>query len=205
MQSLEIENPELFLYADASLEGWGASILEAETSGRWSLQEQREHNTLLELRAIKLGLEAFEDSLQGRTIVIFSDNATAVAYIKKAGGTRSTKLNHEAQRTLQWARDKGVTILTQFVRGESNVMADRLSRKNQIISTEWRLHQQACDNLWRFWGHPLVDLFTTRLNYRLPNFVSPFHDPMAVATDAFLFPWDHKELSAFPPSMSSGR
>lgn len=78
-------------------------------------------------------------------------------------------------------------------------MADCLSRKNQIISTEWVLHQQVCDNLWRLWGHPLVDLFATRLNYRLPNFVSPFHDPMAVARNAFLFPWDHKELYAFPP------
>lgn len=198
-QSLATENPDMFLYTDASLDGWGASILEADASGSWSLQEQQEHITLLELRAIRLGLQAFEAVLQGKSVAVLSDNTTAVSYIKKAGGTRSVTLNHEAQKTLQWAEDNSVTIITQFVRGESNVLADSLSRKNQVISTEWVLHQQVCDNLWQVWGCPTVDLFATRLNYRLPNFVSPFHDPMAVATDAFLFPWDHMELYAFPP------
>lgn len=31
--SLKSESPELFLYTDASLKGWGVSILEAEVSG----------------------------------------------------------------------------------------------------------------------------------------------------------------------------
>ena len=198
-QSLEVQNPELFLFTDASLKGWGASILDDEACGIWTPLEQQEHITLLELRAIRLGLQAFEDVLQGKTIAVLSDNTTAVSYIKKAGGTRSAKLNHEAQLTLQWAEDNAVTLLTQFVRGENNVVADCLSRRNQVISTEWTLHQQVCDNLWRLWGCPMVDLFATRMNYRLANFISPFPDPMAIATDAFLFPWEHKELYAFPP------
>lgn len=84
-----------------------------------------------------------------------------------------------------------MTILTQFLMGESNIVADCLSRENQIISTKWVLHQQVCDRLWKLWGYPLMDLFATRLNYRLPNFVSSFQDQMAVATVAFLFPWGH--------------
>ncbi|XP_045129076.1 uncharacterized protein LOC123514882 [Portunus trituberculatus] len=157
--SLEIQNPELFLYTDASLEGWDASILDAAASGTWPLRDQGEHITLLELRVIRLGLQAFEEVLQGRTVAILSDNTTAISYIKKAGGTRSVKLNQEAQQTLLWAENKNVTILT----------------------------------------HRWLDLFATRLNYRLPNFVSPFYDPMAVATDVFLFSWDNMELYAFPP------
>ena len=198
-QSLSVPSPDLFLYADASTTGWGASILEAEASGRWSVQERLDHITLLELRAIRQGLLAFADVVVGKTVAVLSDNTTAVSYLQKAGGTRSSRLNLEAQMTLQWAEDHSVTLLTQFVRGESNVVADCLSRGHQVISTEWTLHQQVCDTLWRLWGYPLIDLFATRMNYRLPNFVSPFRDPMAVATDAFLFPWDHMELYAFPP------
>ena len=198
-QSLEVRNPDLLLFTDASLAGWGATILDDEACGVWSPLEQQEHITLLELRAIRLGLLAFEDVLRGRTVAVLSDNTTAVSYIKKAGGTRSAELNHEAQQTLQWAEANAVTLLTQFVRGENNVVADCLSRRNQVISTEWMLHQQVCDALWRLWGCPMVDLFATRLNYRLASFISPFPDPMAIATDAFLFPWGHKELYAFPP------
>ena len=42
--------------------------------------------------------------------------------------------------------------------------------------------------LWKLWGMPLIDLFATSQNYRIQNYVSLFR---AVATDAFLFNWDH--------------
>ena len=198
-QSLETPIPDLLLYTDASSEGWGAYSLDKEASGEWSHQEKQEHINLLELRAIRLGLQSFEESLRGKTVAILSDNTTALSFISKEGGTRSSSLNREAQETLQWMEENAVTVLTQFVRGETNVVADCLSRKGQVISTEWTLHQTVCDNMWKVWGCPLVDLFATRMNYRLPNFVSPFHDPMAIATDAFLFQWDFMEMHAFPP------
>ncbi|MPC61967.1 hypothetical protein E2C01_056045 [Portunus trituberculatus] len=44
-----------------------------------------------------------------------------------------------------------------------------------------------------------MDLFTASQNLRLPAFVSPFPDPMAIATDAFLLPLDHMALYTFPP------
>ncbi len=69
----------------------------------------------------------------------------------------------------------------------------------QVISTEWTLHKDVCHQLWQLWGYPTVDLFATRLKYRLPNFVSPFQDPAAIATDAFLYNWDNQDLYAFPP------
>ena len=57
-----------------------------------------------------------------------------------------------------------------------------------------------CRQLWRVWGYPTVDLFVSRLNYRTPDFVSPFQDPEAIATDAFLYNWDYQDLYAFPPT-----
>lgn len=198
-QSLVSEVLEMFLYADTSLNGWGVSILEMEVSGCWLPHEQQEHIALLELRTIQLGLQSFEALLQGETVAVLSDNTTAVSYLKKAGGTRSLALIWEAQETLQWTEDNSVAILTQFVRGETNIVADCLNRRNQVISTEWVLHHHVCSSLWRLWGSPLLNLFATRLNHRLPNFVSPFPDPLVVAMDAFLFPWHSKELYAFLP------
>ena len=126
---------------DASMSGWGASMLDAEVRGIWSIQDQQEHITLLELRGIRLGLQAFTDAFQGKSVVVLLDNTMTVSYIKKAGGTRSALLNQEAQKTLQWAEENSVTILTQLVRGANNVLADALSKKNHTPSTEWVLHQ----------------------------------------------------------------
>lgn len=198
-QSLLQASPDLCLYTDASSEGWGASVLHQSTSGTWSIQERSLHINLLELRAIRLGLLHFKDMFRGKTVAIFSDNATALAYINKQGGTRSSSLNYEAQTILRWTEQYAVTIITQFVKGSSNVLADCLSRRSQIISTEWTLNQEVCNSLWKVWGMPLIDLFATRLNYRLPTFISPFKDPMAIATDAFLYNWNNLDLYAFPP------
>ena len=187
------------MYSDASTEGWGASILGLDAEGLWSIQEKSSHINLLELRAIWLGLQQFQTVLQGKTVAIILGNTTALSYLKKQGGTRSSSLNLEAQHILDWVERNNISIATQFVKGQSNVLADCLSRRNQVINTEWTLHQQVCNKLWKIWGCPLINLFATRLNYRLPNFVSPFQDPMAVATDALLFNWDNKELYGFPP------
>ncbi|XP_045101307.1 uncharacterized protein LOC123498206 [Portunus trituberculatus] len=198
-QSLQLASPDVCLYTDASTVGWGVSILHDSVSGVWATHELSLHINLLELKAIRLGLLHFKDHVRGQTVAVFSDNATALSYLAKEGGTRSGSLNAEAQAILQWAEDHAVRILTQFVKGSANVLADCLSRQDQIISTEWTLHQEVCNLLWRLWNYPTVDLFATRLNFRLPNFISPFRDPMAVATDAFLYNWDHQNLYAFPP------
>ena len=48
-------------------------------------------------------------------------------------------------------------------------------------------------------GHPNIDLFATRLNNRLPLFVSPIPDIKALAIDAMSMNWDGIHAYAFPP------
>ena len=45
----------------------------------------------------------FRTSLEGRVVSVFSDNTTAVAYLRRQGGTLSPALNVVAQRILRWA------------------------------------------------------------------------------------------------------
>ncbi|KAK3864567.1 hypothetical protein Pcinc_029750 [Petrolisthes cinctipes] len=198
-QSLQLAHSDVCLYTDASNLGWGASVLHDSVSGLWTPHKRSLHINLLELRAVRLGLLHFREQVHGKTVAVFSDNTTALSYLAKEGGTRSGSLNAEAQTILQWAEDHAIQIVTQFVKGSSNVLADCLSRQDQIISTEWMLHQDICSQLWRLWSYPTVDLFATRLNFRLSNLVSPFWDPMAIATDAFLYNWDHQDLYASHP------
>jgi hypothetical protein len=81
-----------------------------------------------------------------------------------------------------------------------NVHADRLSRRGQILATEWSLHPRVTSALWLLWGRPHVDLFATRENFKLPTFVSPLPDEMAWASNAFTISWAGMKAYAYPPT-----
>ena len=133
----------------------------------------------------------------GRLVGVFSDNTTALSYIRKQGAMFSSALNHEAQLLLRWAELLSITVVPQFIMGARNVVADSLSYQDQDIGSEWTLAQEVVDE----WGKRrpvMVDLFATSLNYRLPVYFSPLNDPMAVGTDAFLQSWGGLQAYAFP-------
>ena len=54
-------------------------------------------------------------------------------------------------------------------------------------------------------GTPNIDLFATRLNNRLPVFVSPMRDPLALNVDALSMTWEEMYACAFPRFVMLGR
>ena len=97
-----------------------------------------------------------------------------------------------------WTENHRVRLLTQFIMGSSNVTVDALSRPNQVIGSEWTLHQEVVDHLAHKWP-AVIDLFATSLTARLPVYFSPASDSRAAGTDALLQPWDNLQAYAFPP------
>ena len=73
-----------------------------------------------------------------------------------------------------------------------------LSRKNQVIGSEWTLCAEAFRHLLRLWP-ATIDLFATSLNHRLPVYFSLMVDPQSAGTDAMLQSWDGLQAYAFPP------
>ena len=80
--------PCLLISSDASNLGWGAFLDPYHVSGIWSPQESHLHIYSLELLAVYLALQSFEDLFFGLLILIRSDNSTVVSYINHQGGTR---------------------------------------------------------------------------------------------------------------------
>ena len=78
-------------------------------------------------------------------------------------------------------------------------MADLLSRDHKTVNTEWSLHPQVLQQLWKKWYTPEIDLFATLYNRKLEKYVSPFPDDLAIAVDALTLCWDHLVVYAFPP------
>ena len=78
--------PDLFLFTDASLVGWGAHMGDHSASGLWSAYWQTQHINVLELRAVMLALKSFHQIIPNCHILLSTDNTTVAAYLNKEGG-----------------------------------------------------------------------------------------------------------------------
>ena len=161
----------LQIFTDASKEGWGAHLNELTARGSWSV----------ELKAIFLALREFQSHCTGQMVLVATDNTTVVAYINKEGGMRSGPLCALLWRILTWCSQRQVTLRARHIPGRLNVIADKLSRLGQTIQTEWSLLPEIFHKVCHTWHRPQIDLFATRFNHKLPQFVSPVPDPLAVA------------------------
>ena len=191
-------SPDLHFWSDASDVGWGAHLDRQVASGLWDSRQAALSINARELLAVQLGLRQFQSSLQGRTVAVFCDNTTAVAYLRKEGGTRSPLLNSLAQEILRWTESLSIRLAPQFLPGSNNVLADALSRPHQLPHSEWSLNMTVFRSLRKLWPVQ-IDLFATSDNRRCSIYFSPFHDPMSAGTDAFLQSWDGLQAYAFPP------
>ena len=143
-------------------------------------------------------VRGFLPALRDQLVALYVGNTTALAYLKKQGGTRSQTLNSVAQTTLRLCEVHRIQLLPQFIPGKLNVLADFLSRKSQVLSSEWALCSEAFHQLLRRWP-ATIDLFATSLNHCLPVYFSPMVDPQSVDTDSMLQSWDGLQAYAFPP------
>ena len=193
------------IFTDASKEGWGAHLGDFTASGTWSVPESKLHINFLELKAVLLALKRFQQLVQGKVILIATDNTTVVAYINKEGGMRSGSLCALLWRLLCWCNLRQTVLKARHIPGRLNVIADKLSRQGQVIQTEWSLHQEIFDTLCRTWHYPQVDMFATRYNCKLVRFVSPIPDPKAWSVDALTLSWENLDMYLFPPVSLMGK
>ena len=116
------------LFTDASNEGWGAHLDQSFTKGLWSDREKRLHINVLELKAVSLAFRSFKDQCQNQTVLVATDSSTVVAYIYKQGGTHCALL----WKIMTWCHHYHITLKARHIPGCLNVMADLLSRSNQV-------------------------------------------------------------------------
>ena len=107
--------------------------------GMWDSQEKRSHINQLEMTAVLKALVRFAPFIVGQKLGLMSDNSTVVAYLNKQGGTKSKTLCDTARKVLQLSESRFIDLRAKYIPGKRNILADALSRRNQVIGTEWTL------------------------------------------------------------------
>ncbi|KAL6467752.1 hypothetical protein MHYP_G00234290 [Metynnis hypsauchen] len=186
------------LTTDASLSGWGATLMGRAVNGVWPPQLSQAHINYLELLAVFLAVKHFRKFLQGQHVLIKSDNSTVVAYINRQGGTRSLRLHRLTRKLLLWCGTRLLSLRATHVPGILNRGADLLSRGNPLYG-DWRLHPQVVAQLWQRYGQAAVDLFASRENAHCPLYFSLLDGNAPLGVDALAHPWPNLLLYAFPP------
>ena len=191
-------DPDMVIETDASLLGWGACCADIRTGRLWLDEERMMHINCLELLGGAFAVKAPGKASKNIHIRLRMDITTAISYINRMGGTHSHTLAKTACSLWQWCLGRGIVVSAEHLPGSQNVIADRESQTFHS-SAEWQLHRRVFQNILTLLGQCQVDLFATRLNHQLPQYMSWRPDPFAMATDAIQVRWTNLEAYAFPP------
>ena len=123
---------------------------------------------------------------------------------KQNGGTKSKDLNMIMKKIWDWCHTRKITLTVEHLPGDLNLIADWHSR-NANDSSDWSLDRQVFSQILAQMGPLDVDLFASRLNFKLKKIVSWKPDPKSFAIDAFLLSWTKLKGYAFPPFSLIGR
>jgi hypothetical protein len=186
------------IFSDASKLGWGAHHDTQRTGGRWLPGEATAHINWLELYACFLAIKSFASNLREVHIALKLDNTCAIHYINNQGGTVEC-LNDLAKDMWLWCKSRKLTITASHIPGVDNKLADFNSR-NFKDNTEWSLKKEVFNLIINHFGKPDVDLFASRLNNKIDQYISWQPDPNSIWVDAFTLNWGNFTLPyAFPP------
>lgn len=190
---------DVFIETDASTTGWGCYFEEKFVGGRWSVLESTNHINFLELLAVFLALKCFFVANTNEChVCIKSDNTSAVSYINNMGGMTSESMDDLTIQIWNWCTDRNIILSAQYLPGVLNTYADLMSRQFSE-SCEWSLKQDIFNRICVHFFKPNIDLFASRLNYKVENFASWNFDPEAQFTDAFSISWSDFQPYIFPP------
>ncbi len=187
-----LAHPTLTITTDASTLGWGAVLGDRKAGGPWAQHECGSHINCLEIKAVLLALKALCKDITKQHIRVQSDNTTAISYINSMGGLKSRECDNLVNEIWNWCIARDIWLSASHIPESQNIEADK-------TSTEWSLSTPVFKDIDTKWGSFDIDLFASRLNYKVPCYVSWWPDPDAKFVDAFFMDWGPYLFYAFPP------
>ena len=179
-----------------SVKGWGVHLGNLTVSFMQSDTEINLHINILELKAVFLAIKAFQTHLLNKRVLVASDNATVVSYLNKRGDPvlRNVSDGMASNGFLQSQSD--------FVEGSPHLWLSQYDSRQsftQVQNKERSLHLKIFQIICQIWHRPMIDMFATKINNKLPSYVSPVPDLNAMAADALNISWEALDGYAYCP------
>ena len=171
----------IVIHSDASLAGWGATDSVSTVGAPWKDADDLLHINVLELTAARLALDTLATAARSTHIQLKIGQFDGYHLHKQNGGTHSPECNH---------------VTAAYIPGDSNVVADFHSHCFHE-NKEWALKDAVFALLPTAYVSPVIDLFASSVNAKLPRYISWL--PHAYAVDAFIVSWQDLTFYAFPP------
>jgi len=191
----------LTIWSDAASSeglGWGGHSSDGGVaSGVWSDTELQFHINQLESMAATLTMDKLLPPHTSATH--FVDNMTAMSYIRRMGGTRSSGCCAEAIKYWSIVLARNSWIVPAHIAGVDNVMADYFSRYRDE-HYNYGLRPEVASSLFSRFFQPSLDLFASQEMHVCRSWVSHSRMEGSVHPNAFLLsPWPN-HLYIFPPT-----
>lgn len=183
------------MITDASKTGWGASYEGNKAKGSWSVYQKSLHINTLELLAVYYAILSLVKESDIK-ILLRIDNTTAISYVNRYGGCRTTQCHSIAKLIWQLCESKSILLHATYVNTKENI-ADPLSREAHD-NTDFMLGRKYFAKICDTFFVPNIDLFASYLTNQCHRYVSYFPDPFSENVDAFSIKWE-ESFYAFPP------
>ena len=187
------------LFTDASNEGWGAHLEQTSAKGLWSDREKRLHINVLELKAVSLALQKVQGPVSKPNSVgcyrqLNSSNLHKQTRRNPLGGdVRSPVEDHDLVPSLP-DNIKSQTH-SRLSECDGRPVQVEPSPVNRMVTASSGVQTDLSK-----WFTPHVDLFATRLNHKVPLYVSPVPDQNAWEIDALNINWSCLTAYAYHPT-----
>ena len=122
------------VFVDASGSGFGCfieNVTDSEVIGTWSEPESSSSSTWRELEAVRRSVFSHTDTLQGKTLIVNSDNKNVCNIINI--GSRKIYLQVKALSLVEQCKQHNMYLIPKWIPRNENEQADFLSRNYVMI------------------------------------------------------------------------
>jgi hypothetical protein len=191
----------LEIVSDASDTGWGSVVAEtgASAGGIWTAEQRATPIHVREMLAIVLGLARFEPLLDGRQVLLRTDNQVVLSYLRRRDGLASPELRSLVRAMLRiLLRNRARLVAAEWLSSSANALADHLSRAPWEVRSDWSVRTEVFEDLAHRWTRPRLDLFASPTSAKCPRFVSRAPFAQAAFHDAFSRSWTGEAVWVAP-------
>ena len=112
--------------------------------------------------------------------------------------------NRIARQIWDWCIHRNIWVSAAYLTSQDNFLADEQSRISHS-NAEWEINPDIFSAMCNLWETPEIDLFASRLNFKVKQYYSWKPDPFSTGVDAFTANWGEYFSYIFPPFSLVGK